>query len=419
MNAIEEIKMKMLKNNQGDNNTQQQKMLIPARTSANLGKIPGKLNADFLNKIQSRFGGNPAPQKSPKKPPKEDNDNIGQFIEDKNEQKEENQINEKEEELQSEDIKDQGKDKLKILCNIVKSGGRNGANFKTLFNELTWEQRGKVEIMAVDQKKGSLHIYNELLNKIEEIKTDIKFPLQSSYINLPPYLYISGGKVNGKDSVSLQRIQRTGHNSFKTEELAQFKQGRSNHCTIYIKNINCLIFISGSRIKSCEKYNFTKEKMEAFPGLKVSRERCCACLIDEKYLYVFLGFDRTKNKFETTIERIFFKDAMSWESINITGNQNILKKQNFACIPVCKENKKSVIIVGGINSLRNETKETVQIDLEINRGELYNQLPFNSSFTNSQFNGFDKYSCSNDIVNISNEFNVVRFNLDNNNFYGL
>ena len=159
--------------------------------------------------------------------------------------------------------------------------------------------------------------------------------------------------------------------------------------------------------------------MEAFPGLKVSRERCCACLIDEKYLYVFLGFDRTKNKFETTIERIFFKDAMSWESINITGNQNILKKQNFACIPVCKENKKSVIIVGGINSLRNETKETVQIDLEINRGELYNQLPFNSSFTNSQFNGFDKYSCSNDIVNISNEFNVVRFNLDNNSFYGL
>lgn len=68
--------------------------------------------------------------------------------------------------------------------------------------------------------------------------------------------------------------------------------------------------------------------------------------------------------------------------------------------------------------MRNETKETVLIDLDSNKAESYNQLPFNSSFTNSNFNGFDKYSCCNELINISNEFNVIRFNLDNNNFYG-
>ena len=121
--------------------------------------------------------------------------------------------------------------------------------------------RGKIELMAIDNKNTSIHIYNELLNKIEEIKVNIKFPLHLSYINISPYLYISGGKVNGKDSTSIQRIQRIGQNDFQIEELSQLKQGRCNHCTIFIQNINSLIFISGSRIKSCEKYSITKEKM--------------------------------------------------------------------------------------------------------------------------------------------------------------
>ena len=273
--------------------------------------------------------------------------------------------------------------------------------------------------MAVDSKNASLHIYNIFTNKIEEVKTTIKFPMHLSYINIPPYLYISGGKVNGKDSTLLQRLHRTDQAEFKVEEVAQMKQGRSNHCTVFISNINALIFISGSRIKSCEKYSFIKEKMEAFPGLKVSREKCCACLMNEKYLYVFFGFDRTKNKFETSIEKIFINDAMSWETINIAGNQNILKKQNFACIPFEKNTKKGVIVVGGINSLRNETKETVFVNLDENKAELFNPLQFNSSFTNSYFTTFGKYSCYNEMINISNEFNVVKFNLDTNNFFGL
>ena len=110
---------------------------------------------------------------------------------------------------------------------------------------------------------------------------------------------------------------------------------------------------------------------------------------------------------------------MSWETINLTGNQNILKKQNFSCIPYEKNKQKGVIVVGGINSLRNETKETVFINLETNKADLFNPLPANSSFTNSYFTTFGNYSCFNEMINISNEFNVVKFNLDTNNFFGL
>ena len=446
VNAIEEIKMRMFAK-QGGNPQQMLKPIPSSGMELPPGKVPGKLNPDFMNKMQNRYSGNepknPQPfnkkkeiKESPSFPKKReekklninDNNNIAQFIEDKNEQQEEEPKTEQNEEIKEEEIKENkekiitntaGKDQLEILKNLVKNGGRTRIQFQTLLREIPFEERGKVELMSIDQKNSSIHIYNELSNKIDEIKTTLKFPMHLSYINLPPYLYISGGKVNGKDSTSVQKIQRIDQNEFSMEEIAQLKQGRSNHCTIFIQSINSLIFISGSRIKSCEKYSFTKEKIESFPGLKVSREKCCACLINEKYLYVFFGFDRTKNKFETTIERIFINDAMSWETITITANQNILKKQNFACIPFEKDKQKGVIIVGGINSLRNETKETVFINLDSNKGEVFNQLPFNSSFTNSYFISFGKYSCYNELINISNEFNVVKFNLDNNNFFGL
>ena len=156
--------------------------------------------------------------------------------------------------------------------------------------------------------------------------------------------------------------------------------------------------------------------MESFPSLNVSREKCSACVLNKKYLYVFFGFDRTKNKFEISIERIMVHDPMSWELINLSGNQNILKKQSFSCIPFIRSEQNGVIITGGINSLRNETKETVYINLDKYKAEVFNPLRVNSSFNNSYFINFDRYSIGNEIFNFSNEFNVVRFNLDRSDF---
>ena len=136
-----------------------------------------------------------------------------------------------------------------------------------------------------------------------------------------------------------------------------------------------------------------------------------------KNIYMFFfGFDRNKNKFETSIERININDPINWEMINLIGNQNIFKKQSFACIPYFLDKQKGVIITGGINSLRNETKEIVFINIERNKGEVFSFLQKNSSFTNSYFISFDKYSCENEVINFSNEFNVIKFNLDKKEF---
>ena len=50
---------------------------------------------------------------------------------------------------------------------------------------------------------------------------------------------------------------------------------------------------------------------------------------------------------------------MSWEIVNLFGNQNILKKQCFAYIPLIRDGQKRILITGGINSLRNETRNRI------------------------------------------------------------
>jgi hypothetical protein len=355
---------------------------------------------------------------------KQDKDiNIAELIEDKKEQEETKPTKEKktkdkdkDKDKETKENKEDTDKKLEALVKLAKAGKKNSTEFQEGLKQLSWTSRGKIELMAVDQKNSALKIYNALTEKIDEIKIDFKLPLHLCYINLPPYLYISGGKVNGKDITSIKKISRTGKNTVQCEEFAQLAQGRSSHCMVYVKSVNCLFFISGSRNKSCEKYNFSKNRIESFPGLKVSREKCCACLLNEKYLYVFFGFDRAKNKFETSIEKIYLNDAMSWEIVNLFGNQNILKKQCFACIPLTRDGQKGILITGGINSLRNETKETVYINIEKSKAEVFNPLPINTSFTNPYFVNFDKYSISNDIINFSNDFNAVKFNCEKLDF---
>ena len=431
---LESAEKKKRPSAQGEINQQPKEKPVSSTNTENVpGKVMGKLNQELMNKMKSKLGGmenkvplfptvpktetKPEIKETPIVPKKKaanpEFNNIAQLIEDKMEKdskKQKKEENNKENPLY--------KGKFDILKNLAKSGGKKKSDIQKILKELPWEERGKVELMAVNNKNNSVNVYNLYLNNIEEVKTKYKFPLHASFVNIPPYLYVSGGKANGKDSNLVLRIQRIEGNHFKLDEIVQLKQGRSSHCSIYVPNINSLLFISGSKIKTCEKYSFSKEKMESFPSLKVSRENCGACLINEKNLYVFFGFDRTQNKFETTIEKIFINDAMSWEIINMKTNQNFLKKQNFSCIPFEKKENKGILIIGGVNALRNETKEVVYIDLDNEKAELFNQLPCNSSFTNIYFTNFGKYSSFNETINISNEFNIIKFNLDKNTFLG-
>ena len=308
-------------------------------------------------------------------------------------------------------------DKLVELCKMAQSNeNKLKREFLIQYNELSLEEKNTTQIIAINQSNSSCYVFNVLTNKIEEIKTNIKFPMHLSYINLPPNVYISGGKSEKENSKDISILKRTGENSFSYEKIAQLKEARTHHCSIYIKSINSILFISGSKIKSCEKYSLTDKKVETFPPLKASREKCCACVLNSNDLYVFFGFDRTKNKFESSIEKISISDGTNWEVITVSGSQNLMKKQNFACLPFDYDNKKGVIITGGINSLRNETKEIVYFDYVQKKVESFGDLPCNSSFTNSFYINFNTLGYCDEFYNISNEFNVIKFSPESQRF---
>ena len=311
-------------------------------------------------------------------------------------------------------------EKLKKLYNIIKEGGKNKEEYNGLFNSLTWEEKNYIEIIGLKSSDSIAFVYNQISDTIENLETKLKFPSHQSYINVHPYVYLSGGKESNKP-ISLIRRLRKINNKFKIEEIGNLIEARSHHSTIYIKSMDSLIFISGTKTKTCEKFNLSNRKIENFPPVKNSREKCGTCLINKDTLYIFFGFDKSKSKFETSVERIYLNKPKSWEVISIAGDQNLLKRQSMACIPFIPFNikdKKGVIITGGIGNLRNESDDTIFIDLEKNNVNKFNYLPFGASFTNPNFLPLTLGVETKIVYNITNENKIVSFNLENYTFLG-
>ena len=173
--------------------------------------------------------------------------------------------------------------------------------------------------------------------------------------------------------------------------------------------MDSLIFISGSKTKTCEKFNISKKNIETFPSLKTSREKCGVSLINNEFIYAFFGFDRTKQKFETSVERINIKKCKSWEVLLIIGDQNVLKRHSMACIPLKFNNRNGIIITGGISNLRNESNDTIYIYLDSCNINKFNPLPFGCSFTNPYFLPLTFGIEPTSLYNITNENKIVSY----------
>ena len=58
------------------------------------------------------------------------------------------------------------------------------------------------------------------------------------------------------------------------------------------------------------------------PSLNYSRENCGLCLINEKILYAFFGFDRNISKFLTSFEKLDLNNFNDNENNNKDNNNN-------------------------------------------------------------------------------------------------
>lgn len=286
---------------------------------------------------------------------------------------------------------------------------------KKILSSISWNERNFLEIIALGQNCKTSFVFNPYLLLIEEIEFDFPFKLPAfhSFINIHPYLYLSGGKNNesssGNELDTFYRLRRSEEKSFSIKNLPPMTEPRFSHTMVYIPKLNSICAISGSRLKSCEMFDINSQTWATLPLLIISREKASAIVVNDEYLYVFFGFDRTKSKFVTTVERLSLETLSQWESVSIPGNQNILKKQGMSCL-TAPDGK--LLLVGGVNSLRNESKDILEFDPNTKKASIFSSLPTPCSFTHAGFTQLtDGYW-----YNITENFDVVRYDAQSQQF---
>ena len=173
---------------------------------------------------------------------------------------------------------------------------------------LKWDERNLTEFLFFNQNSTIIYAYNVFLKIREKIEIDFRTPLNFSYLNIPPYVFLSGGKdLTFKDLYSVYRIRRLNQNEVSIEKYSQLIINRSSHSSIYIPLSNLIIFISGSNTNSCEQLNIKNKIVKRICDLNFIRENSSPCLINDTDLYVFFGYNSQKNQYLTSIEKLDLK----------------------------------------------------------------------------------------------------------------
>jgi hypothetical protein len=292
--------------------------------------------------------------------------------------------------------------KMKIKDIKEPDDSRYNKQIKELLSILNWDERDILELSYLGYNCNTVFVYNTFLRKVDEIEIDFKFPSFHSFVNRQPYIYISGGRDStNQDLTKLYRLKRTSEKAFEITELAPMNTPRSYHVMVPYST-NKLIAISGSKVKSCEIYDIDTNKWENLPDLISSRERPTA-YIHENVLYVFSGFDKLINKFLNTIERLDLNNPVKWEAVSYGGNQNCLKRFSSCCY--CHNS--NLYILGGVNSVRNLSKEVLIYNLKTNSVSVHKTTLDKAH----SFNQVNMVNLNSQIVNLSEEFDIVKLDL--------
>ena len=318
---------------------------------------------------------------------------------------------------------------LKQNPNIIKNMNNNNPKLKAIYQKyknnipkneledeikkLDYKERNLIEFSCFYPNSNYYNTYNIYLKIKEKIDLDKKLPLLFSFINIPPFSYISGGRdSNAKELKKIIRIQRTGEKKCEYIEMTNLKKARSNHTSIYIPSLNSIAFISGSKTTSCEILNLNNNKIIELKDLHIQREGASPCLFNEKILYVFFGYNTKSDKYITSIEKLDLKEFKNkWEEITFkltSSNMNLYQKQNLSCIPYSMNNKDGILLIGGIGNNGMESKEVLYYCIKTKSISVFQNLNFPSSYTHLSFinYGFDTYD---DVYNLTNFGILIKY----------
>ena len=280
-----------------------------------------------------------------------------------------------------------------------------------------------IEIISPKKDSNSINIFNPYMNELEEIliPEKYKFSKNFAYINLLPYCYVTGGiKIDEKgEKLELSQffaIRRIENKLFEFVNLPEMIESKSNHCMVELKYLNGIGVIGGTDTKDCEVFNLKKNKWENLPDLNNIRENSSCCILNDKYLYCFFGYDNKEYKFQDSIEKLNLKSKESWEVITPTGPKVHMKRKSSSCLYYNLKDKNYILIVGGINSLKNECDDCLIYNEKENKIErINNALPFKCSFAQNSYN----ILCSGYYANFTVDSMIIQYQQNGQIFFGI
>jgi hypothetical protein len=280
-----------------------------------------------------------------------------------------------------------------------------------------------IEIISPKKDSNSINIFNPYMNELEQIliPEKYKFSKNFAYINLLPYCYVTGGiKIDEKgEKLELSQffaIRRKENKLFEFIHLPEMIESKSNHCMIELKYLNGIGVIGGTDTKDCEVFNLKRNKWENLPDLNNIRENSSCCILNDKFLFCFFGYDNKECKFQDTIEKLNLKSRESWEVITPTGPKVHIKRKASSCLYYNLKDKNYILIVGGINSLKNECDDCLIYNEKENKIErINNSLPFKCSFVQNSYN----ILCSGYYANFTVDSMIIQYQKNGQIFFGI
>ena len=321
---------------------------------------------------------------------------------------------------QENEIEDRWPYKIENIYKIYNIGDYEKEVFN-LINQLTWEERGLTEFLLFPQNSNYIYVYNIFLEYKEKIDLDFNTPFNFSYLNIPPYVYLSGGlNLEYKELSLIYRFRRKDKFEISFEKYSKLNIPRCSHSSIYIPFSDSIIFISGVNTSSCEELNIKTKVVKRICDLNHKRESCSPCLINDTDLYVFFGFDIEKNEYYSSIEKIDLRKKIEWELINIkisSSYMNICDKQNLSCLPYKLNNKEGILLIGGTTYNCKLTNDIIFYFINSQSlTQLNSKLPHDISFTNQMFIEYGMEN-SDYLFNVSDNGIFIKFIKESGEFY--
>ena len=181
-----------------------------------------------------------------------------------------------------------------------------------------------------------------------------------------PYCFISGGIIENNIILNdFLAIRRKGTKLFEFVNLKSMLEKKYNHSMIELKFLGEIGVIGGYNSKKCEYFNMKKKEWKYLPDLIHVRENPSCCVINEKNIFCFLGYDNELNKYNNTIEKLDLNiniNNMKWEEIKHLGMKNNMERKAASCLIYNNKGNDYIFIVGGINNLDKESRDILLYD---------------------------------------------------------